>query len=376
MSDDKDNERNKLAERIPLILLVLFAFAILLGIVIGVRFLSINADDFPQWTGLPSFDPTSNRLVRPKTLWDWLSLILVPLVIGVGIFLLNRSQRQSEIRLANEQKKEDRQIARENREQSDLQAYYDKMADLLLTYKLSSSEDKLREATIARARTLPTLKALNGERKGLLLRFLYESELISKDNVSVNLKDADLSGAKLNGTNLDETKLRKADLSRANLSETSLVRADLSATNLSQAFLNRAKMFETSLYHANLHRAALNRAILREANLEQAVLQEAELRSANLTEASLYRADLRDADLRRADLRGADLTGGVRLQGADLSGADLRRANLTAADLTGTDLTGAKLDLAVLSDARYDLSTKWPADFDPKAEGAILIEVS
>ena len=65
---------------------------------------------------------------------------------------------------------------------------------------------------------------------------------------------------------------------------------------------------------------------------------------------SLEGADLRYRRLRAADLRCANL------RGANLSGTDLRFALLAGADITG---------------ATYDLATRWPACFDPKAHGAL-----
>jgi uncharacterized protein YjbI with pentapeptide repeats len=53
-----------------------------------------------------------------------------------------------------------------------------------------------------------------------------------------------------------------------------------------------------------------------------------------------------------------------KLEGADLSGVYLGQANLSDANLTGTNLLAAY----------YDADTKWPADFDPEAAGARLVD--
>jgi hypothetical protein len=62
--------------------------------------------------------------------------------------------------------------------------------------------------------------------------------------------------------------------------------------------------------------------------------------------------DLDDVDLSNTDLSGANLSN------SGLSGADLSGANLTGANLKDADLFGA-----VLTDAKWDDSTKWPAGF-------------
>src|SRR5947207_8718103 len=52
------------------------------------------------------------------------------------------------------------------------------------------------------------------------------------------------------------------------------------------------------------------------------------------------------------------------LAGAYLDGADLCRADLRGADLRGADMRALHLREAVLTGARADAGTVWPADFD------------
>jgi uncharacterized protein YjbI with pentapeptide repeats len=54
--------------------------------------------------------------------------------------------------------------------------------------------------------------------------------------------------------------------------------------------------------------------------------------------------------------------------------ANLERASLAGAYLCGADFTGAMLKDADLKGAWYDLTTRWPAGFDPKAAGAKSVE--
>jgi hypothetical protein len=127
---------------------------------------------------------------------------------------------------------------------------------------------------------------------------------------------------------------------------------------------------------AQLDRAELRQAHLSGANLTRANLTGAHLELANLTEATVevnvegHHAFSVEVG---ANLTGADLTG-AHLKFADLTGANLNGANLTEADLTEANLTRAYLEHADLTDAVYDLRTKWPEGFDPKAEGARLAE--
>jgi hypothetical protein len=185
--------------------LVVLALLALVGVLLIVYW-AVWADLSPDWTGFGPYDEEA-RGPRSKTLWDWLDLLIVGLVIAAGGILLNRSARNRQ-----------QAIARANRQQETLQSYYDKLADLLLDYELKKDTEKGREAQdIARARTLATLRALDSDRKGWLLKFLYESELINRDNPIVSLVSADLLGANLSEANLSEANLGGADLNGARL---------------------------------------------------------------------------------------------------------------------------------------------------------------
>ena len=110
--------------------------------------------------------------------------------------------------------------------------------------------------------------------------------------------------------NFDSLDLRDLDLTGARLRDGSFFRADLSGSNLSETESMRAKFVNTKM----------NGVVL-----DRAMLYEADLTKADLTDASLVGTDLRRARLFRANLRGADLTD-ARLQGADLTRADLSGA--------------------------------------------------
>src|SRR5436305_1180525 len=117
-----------------------------------------------QWTGFgASKSPT-------KTLWDWMQLFLIPLVLAVVAFLLNRAQQRREQTIATANRAQDLQIAQDNRAQ-DLQiaddrqqeavldAYLGQMATLLLDKKLREQQGARQ---VARAQTLTALRRLNG----------------------------------------------------------------------------------------------------------------------------------------------------------------------------------------------------------------------
>jgi len=94
--------------------------------------------------------------------------------------------------------------------------------------------------------------------------------------------------------------------------------------------LSGVDLKEATLVKAQLEGADLSRADLRYANLRRA-----RLAGANLSGARLNHANLPGADLRNCNLTGADLSG-ANLLLADLTGADLSGATLTNAHLENT----------------------------------------
>lgn len=238
----------------------------------------------------------------PRTFWDWLDLLIVPVVLGVLGFLYNRTERQTEREQAEKRAETEREIALDDQREAALQGYLDRMAELLLAEKglrNSQPEDEIR--SVGRARTLAVLRRLDGARKGNVLRFLSESGLISKNTPFVRLDEADLTGADLTGAILDETHLggtylKGADLRGADLADADLFGADLSGADLSDT---------------NLMGASLEIAKLKEARFLGADLMGANLRGADLADANLLAADLREANLQDANLQDANLQGAI-----------------------------------------------------------------
>ena len=238
-----------------------------------------------------------------KSFWDWLGLAAIPLVVGLGGVLF--TNRQEKVKDAENT---------DNQRETALQAYIDKISDLLLHECLLKSKPDDDVRTIAKVRTLTVLRGLDAVRKASVLQFLYESGLVNKDNPIIDLNEAVFNKADLAIVNLDKVYLSGANLSEANLSEADLTRAKLSST--------KTNVSKTNLFNANL----LN------ANLLNANLGEANLSKANLSKATLIDAILINADLTLANLSDADLTG------ANLTTANLAYANLTTANLK--DVTG------------------------------------
>lgn len=280
---------------------------------------------------------TIKKIEQSKTLWDWLSLLGVPITLLILGYLLQRMQQKRTDDFANEQRERDQKIADEQRElaanvtnEEALQVYFDRLSELLvdknlraITKNINSEEPEKSQTTLGeqellasavdviRARTLSILRRFENdkERKTSVIRFLIEADFISK--LKLNLSEANLNGADL----------RRAILNGANLSG-----ANLSGADLSLAKLNGA----------NLSGADLSEAILIGTNLSKAILD-----SANLSKAILDGANLSGANLFVANLSGADLSG-ANCNGANCNGANFRKAALKGADLSWATFSEAK----------------------------------
>lgn len=245
------------------------AFAVFLVVVVGGYAFNWS------WTGF-----------RGNTLWEWLQLLVLPVVLTGGGIWFNMHQNGTNRAVAERQHEIDLHIADDNQQEAALQAYLDHLSQLLLDKQLKESAPGSAIRELAHARTLTAVWHVGKFRKGVLLKFLYEAHLISRENAIIELHEADLSDAHLDGI----------DLSGADLHGAHFVAADLRGARLTGAHLGKAT-----------------------------------LARADLSGADLSRADLTEADLRGANLSGADLTGtllaGANFHGATLSGAKVEDAH-------------------------------------------------
>ena len=221
-----------------------------------------------------------------KTLWDWLQLLFIPLVLAIGGYLFSLSISKNE-----------HVIALDNQREAALNAYIDNMSELLLRENLRESKPDAEIRDIARARTLALLQRLDASRKGSVLKFLYETGLIKGDNCVIDLSDADLSQVNIYPElllNLGAV-LHVYDLSEINLSYTHLEKACLTFTklrgaNLSNAMLDDANLAQVDLSGANLRSSTLFRTQLDGAKLDGAILDGAKIIMSHVTQEQINTA--------------------------------------------------------------------------------------
>jgi nitrogen fixation-related uncharacterized protein len=288
----------------------------------------------------PRQEPLEEEEQRPKTRrgrlwqwtefgqrsgWEWMQLLIIPVVIGVAGLWFNWAQdaRQREDAQTRAQ---DQLVAEKERTQEEaLQQYNNEMRSLLIEEDLLDSQEDDAVRYLARARTLGVLGILDPDRKRIVVLFLRETGLISSYQDTI----VDLSGANLREANLREARLVNTSLGVQGFPTPHVERTDLSGADLSGAIMLGAN------------------------------LQAANLKGADLSEALVGTTDPnlpwhpKNADLERVDL-----------SDANLSGAELVALDLSETDLSGADLSGANLSEASVDDEQLD--TVW------SLEGATL----
>ena len=271
--------------------------------------------------------------VSGKTLWDWLSVLGVPLSLALlGFWFQNLSNNQANL---------EKEIAESYQREDVLQGYFDRLASLLvdknllaIAIKQDTASEEEREllssaVTMIRARTLSILRKFgeDGGRKTSVIQFLMEAKIIRNLNLS-------LEGAYL-------------------------VNADLSDADFRPDYSTLLFRESINLTYANFSNAKLKRVIFSDADLRCAIFNNADLSNAEIRGNDLTGAKLVSARLIRANLTNADLTNAY-LTNADLRDANLRDANLRESKLIGTDLSKAQnLTLEQVAQAKL-CKTKLP----------------
>lgn len=237
-------------------LLLLLAVLIPIGIVFGYRL---------NWTGFGSYTTPQGEYQRAKTFWDWMELALIPIALAVIAYGFNEASRRRERNQAETQRKLENERIQNHQEEEALQAYLDRMQELLLEKDLLKALEGSTASQLAYTLTQLTLKRLSPSRKTTVLSFLVTSQLVQQHDgrgPTVSLAGADLEGigaplgiafldlvgADLHGANLqnvifDVPNLQNADLRMATLEGAHLLKADFRGANLETAVLAGANLW-------------------------------------------------------------------------------------------------------------------------------------
>src|SRR5215217_7312645 len=165
-------------------------------------------------------------------------------------------------------------LDQEARQNYELQSYLSTVGEL------PTNPDPAAD-TAAQAQTLTVLPDLDPEQKRTVMQFLYQADLINKDNPRIRLFYADLTSANLKGTDAQENKfvLENVNLRGVNLADADLEYISMKGSNLSNSHLVNTDLSNADLSDANLYHAYLDNVDLSGANLSDADLGDLDLRN-------------------------------------------------------------------------------------------------
>ncbi|MEM7590334.1 MAG: pentapeptide repeat-containing protein [Cyanobacteria bacterium P01_A01_bin.83] len=193
--------------------------------------------NFPDWTGF-----------KGRKFWDWLELLLVPSMLGIGISFIEINEHKAQRYNLKEQYKQ--QILRDYLKEMTSIAFDKEKMNILRNAKKYSPE---REVLASRTSATLEILAEDKKRKNQIIRFIGNSSLSriiairrSKLN-NLDLSYLDLTGADLRKTNLSNTNLKEANLKEANLCGTKFDNTNLESTNFTNAKYSEKTKFPNSI---------------------------------------------------------------------------------------------------------------------------------
>lgn len=258
--------------------------------------------------------------------------------------------------------------------------YVKQMTDLRIDHGLSHSflkqeqtdpgkkEQQIQVKSAVRENTLNAARQLDGQRKGQLLKYLYDTELIgncpptAKNPQTSQIDTAQCGGGIINLSGI-EFKEAVSSFGTDPLQRLSLEGIDLTGARLLKADLRKVGLIGADLSHADLRFARLDGADLEGAKMIRVKLHGAKLNDAKMKEARLLGANLKSANLSNADLAGADL------RSANLSGAKLDKVNLE-----GAFYSNETNKETVISEEHKKVMRSCPSDLPSNAELNVLNE--
>src|SRR5437879_2713720 len=87
---------------------------------------------------------------QKKTLWDWISLLIIPVILALVGFFFTRTELRNEQAIAKQRAETEQDLAIDNQQEAALQGYLDRISALLLDKNLRESKPDDEVRTVAR----------------------------------------------------------------------------------------------------------------------------------------------------------------------------------------------------------------------------------
>lgn len=256
--------------------------------------------EWALWTGFGAVKLNENGPVQNKTLWDWMQLFFMPLILALlTVWFNSRSSYLDQERNIDQQR------------EAILRSSIEEISDLFL--RIAGSVPILENNILLRTKILTALRLLDGNRKGVFIQFLHETGFLRGTEILIDLYGADLNNIYLFGAQLLEVNLKGCFIMNSCFENSFLRASDFSRSNLDNS------------------------------NFENAYLRLVNFNFSELCYCNFKKADARDAKFSCANLSRADFRKSV-LYDSDFSFTNLTGANFSDADLFGANLEDAHWD--------------------------------
>ena len=244
------------------------------------------------------------------------SALILPLVLGVFTIITTNNQQKEAIRqsekdaelrrqewqiennqserqwaIAEQQNNFQRQLALEKYQEEILMVYIKETGDLLEKSNGSLASNPII-TTIARAKTLNTIRQLDARRSSDVIRFLYEAGQLTDTNQTRALNVSTVELCNIN-KNIFEIPTKVAKLSLMGIY---LRNCMFNNTLLHDIDFSSAQIDHMNFSAADVHDVAISSAKLQEVEFTSAILKDVEFTSATLKDVEFTSAILKDVD--------------------------------------------------------------------------------
>lgn len=403
------------------IILSLIVIVVILSTIIFLYFICPSCNEFlTKFYNYPMLGFTEYKYIKNndleiitprKYVWDWLELLIVPLVISLAAILFDVSIKNKDREIADKKRKQDLKISearnREARErnidqyqENRLLDYFSKIEALLnrpnFQEYLAQANDidplpisikKLQSTYISR--TLTTLRTLNGTRKGLLLKYLFDNDLITGENPFIKLDYADCSYTKIRrNTSFLDSNFKNVDLPKSNLNMIELIGADLSRTDFKDSVFEEGRFINCKFNKTKLGSTSLEEKIncngvnVQGSKFYNVLIQGRSFINSQWNNCDFYGCEIKYSDFRNAQLNNFRFLNNnddlseeneyfpkenrmfdVNFDRAKFHNCDFSDAELSHVKFTNSEIVDAIFNGAYLNNVDFNNSSKLIAKF-------------
>lgn len=243
--------------------------AVVLVVLVALSAVIVAVGYDTEWTDIGEISVHNPKVAPGKTLWDWLELLIVPIVLALGTLFFEARWKAAAER---------QEVGRQR--QGVLEGFMTYVSQMVVPVREYGLDERDRVSSMIRSRALSAVRQLDPERKTQLLQFLSEAGLLkrveergSKD-FFISLIGADLSYLDLDGAALVDSELRGALFEGTTFRHAQLLGADLRGSVFRNADFSQANLDGADLHQAVLSRVRVAGASFNRSRLEDVLVED------------------------------------------------------------------------------------------------------